>query len=195
MKLYSYTMPKVCDFVPNPYFDYCTLATGRPIVRKCAQRGDWIAVYGSSDNILEEKMVALMQVSEVLTYDAYWTDVRFQEKRPVFDKDLTHTFGDNVYHRVNMQWVQEKSRHSTEDEKQNQLRMKRDVGTNRVLVAEEFFYFGADAIAIPKEYEKMVVPNNTYAVYTDTEQIYALVKYIKNRYETGIHGRPYCGTD
>ena len=35
--------PRDYGFAPNPYFGYCTLATCKPVIRRCAGVGDWIA--------------------------------------------------------------------------------------------------------------------------------------------------------
>lgn len=182
MKLYSYAMPKSCGLAPNPHFDYCTLAIGKPIIRKCAQQGDWIAVFGSADTALHGKLVILMRVDEILTFDEYWEDERFRDKRPAFDKGTIYTYGDNIYHRVDLQWVQEKSLYSTEDESANQIKTKRDTRTNRVLIASEYYYFGDYAIEVPEELEWFIERGVGHSVYSDERQIEALVKYIKGSY-------------
>lgn len=192
MKLYSYTMPKGSGLAPNPYFGYCTLATGKPIVRKCAQVGDWIAVYGMADTVLHGKLVALMRVDEVMTYDAYWEDERFREKRPAFDGEKMYEQGDNIYHREGLRWVQERSCLTLADGNVDEMTLKRDTQTNRVMIAKEFYYFGNDAIAVPDAFQSLVARTSGNSVYTDQNLITAFVNYINENYDMGILGSPYC---
>ena len=84
MKFYSYVIPRDFGFAPNPYFEYCTLATCKPRIRKGAQIGDWIGAFGSARMTISKKLVVLMQVEEILTFDEYWEDDRFIAKHPVF---------------------------------------------------------------------------------------------------------------
>ena len=144
MKLYSYVIPRDYGFAPNPYFGYCTLATCKPGIRKSAQVGDWIAAYGSARSSIAQKLVMLMKVGETLSFDEYWTDARFMSKHPVFNKGKIHMYGDNIYHHVGDRWMQDPSHHSYMDGSINYMNLDRDTKANRVLIATEFFYFGAN---------------------------------------------------
>ena len=107
MKMYTYVIPRDYGFAPNPYLGYCTLATCKPRIRKGAQIGDWIAAYGAADSGIRGKLVVLMKVEETLTFDEYWEDVRFLKKRPTFNRGMYRAYGDNIYHHVDGEWVQE----------------------------------------------------------------------------------------
>lgn len=194
MRLYSYMIPRDSGIAPNPYFNYCTLATSKPIIRKCAQRGDWVAAFGSVDTALHGKLVMLMRVEEILTFDEYWEDKRFQSKRPVFDKEIMYTYGDNIYHHEGLTWLQERSSQSMEDGSTNYVNLKRDTQTNRVLIATEFYYFGNKAINLPDEFGGLIAYSSGNGVYADKNAIEAFVKYISENYDVGMHGSPHCGT-
>lgn len=84
MKYYNYVIKRDFGFAPNPYYEYCTLATCKPMIRKSAQVGDWIAAFGASGSVVSKKLVVLMQVAEVQSFDEYWEDARFFKKTSLF---------------------------------------------------------------------------------------------------------------
>ncbi len=190
MKLYSYVIPRDYGFAPNPFQGYCTLATCKPVIRRVAQIKDWIAAFGPRHHFTEGRLVSLMQVSETLTFDEYWNDSRFKSRRPVFNKSTTHKYGDNIYHHVNGEWVQEPSHHSFRDG-MNSINMNRDTQTDRVLIAEEFYYFGEDAILLPTEYQPLVWHGRNHGVNYDSALIESFVSYMRVQYSSGIHGLPF----
>ncbi|MDD6157360.1 MAG: hypothetical protein PUB52_10140 [Lachnospiraceae bacterium] len=191
MKLYSYVIPRDYGFAPNPYFRYCTLATCKPVIRRCAQVGDWVAAFGAAGTIVHEKLVVLMRVEETLTFDQYWDDSRFISKRPVFSKGVIHMYGDNIYHHDGMNWVQELSHHSMADGSTNYINLNRDTGTDRVLVATEFFYFGNNAISIPKKFDSLIAHGIGHRVSRDTDVINNFISYMQDNYKKGVQGTPY----
>ncbi|MGI6406025.1 MAG: hypothetical protein ACOX2E_06115 [Syntrophaceticus sp.] len=58
---------------------YCTLATCKPNIRNSAAVGDWILGIGSAakGSMMKGRLIYAMQVQEILTYDRYWSDLRF----------------------------------------------------------------------------------------------------------------------
>lgn len=191
MRFYSYVIKRDYGFAPNPYFDYCTLATCKPRIRQNAQIGDWIAAFGSSGMTIRGKLVLLMCVGEVLTFDEYWDDYRFISKRPVFNKGIVHMYGDNIYHHVGNTWMQEPSHHSKEDGGINYLNLNRDTQTNRVLIAPEFYYFGNNAINIPIAFHSLIMKGRNHKVCKDQQLIGAFIDYVRQNYNRGINGIPY----
>lgn len=191
MKLYSYVIPRDYGFAPNPYFNYCTLATCKPIIRRCAQVGDWIAAFGAASTLIHEKLVVLMRVGETLTFDQYWNDSRFISKHPSFNKGVIHMYGDNIYHHEGENWVQERSHHSMEDGSINYINLNRDTGTDRVLIATEYYYFGNNAITIPQEFNMLIAHGIGHRVSTDTDVIGNFISYMMDNYEMKVQGTPY----
>lgn len=150
MNLYSYIVARDYGFAPNPFFGFCTLATCKPQIRKHANVGDWVVGTGSSKYNLGGHLIYAMQVSEILSYDAYWEDPRFLRKRPNVSGSLKLMYGDNIYHRNGETWLQEDSHHSFENGEINKSNLEHDTDTDRVLVATKFVYFGKEAPRIPK---------------------------------------------
>lgn len=191
MKFYSYVIPRDFGFAPNPYFNYCTLATCKPRIRKSAQVGDWIGAFGAAGTEVYEKLVVLMRVEEVLTFDEYWKDYRFFSKRPVFNRGMMHMYGDNIYHHVEGNWVQEPSHHSFADGSINYANLNRDTQTDRVLIATEFYYFGNNAIDIPQKFNELVAHGIGHRVNEDEIMINEFICYMRTSYNMGMQGIPY----
>lgn len=191
MKFYSYVIPRDYGFAPNPYFNYCTLATCKPRIRKTAQIGDWIGAFGSARMTICGKLVFLMRVEEILTFDEYWSDWRFRSKHPVFTRSIMYMYGDNIYHHLGNRWMQEPSHHSNMDGSINYVNLNNDTQTDRVLIATEFYYFGENAIIVPEEFNSLIWNRRNHKVCDDEMLISIFVDFIRQNYSVGIHGIPY----
>lgn len=152
MRLFSYVVARDYGFAPNPFCGVCTLATCKPRIREHAHVGDWIAGIASAGDNRTPSLVYVMRVDEVLTYDAYWADPRFQGKKPSRTSGVKHLFGDNIYHHNGSgKWVQVDSHHSLEDGSPNQCNIDNDTQSEGVLVGRRFAYWGSSAIPIPEQ--------------------------------------------
>lgn len=155
MRLHSYRVARDFGFALNPFHNFCTLATCKPVIRRTAQIDDWIVGTGSRQNSRENHIVYAMRVTEILTFDKYRSDPRFHCKKPVLTGSLKYAYGDNIYHRDvhTNSWIQEDSHHSHADGTPNQKNIHRDTSsTDRVLVSTEFYYWGGDGPQIPIEF-------------------------------------------
>lgn len=191
MKYYSYVIPRDFGFAPNPYFGFCTLAACKPRIRKSAQVGDWVAAYGAAGTKYRGKMVVLMKVGEIMTFDEYWEDNRFQSKKPKFNRGMMHMYGDNIYHHVDGKWTQEQSHHSNMNGSINYVNLNRDTKTDKVLIATEYYYFGNNAIIIPEKYEELIGHGRNHKVCGNEVVINSFINSIQANYDTGVHGIPY----
>lgn len=191
MKMFSYVIPRDYGFAPNPYYGYCTLATCKPRIRKSAEIGDWICAFGSSKSSTKRRLVFVMKVGEIHTFDEYWQDKRFLRKRPVFNRAMYCAYGDNIYHHEDGEWIQETSHHSNLDGTINYNNLEHDTQTDRVLVSTEFLYFGNNAIEIPNEFEGLIAIGRNHRIERDENLIRSFIMWLKENYSYGIHGTPY----
>lgn len=145
--LYIYVVARDFGFAPNPFYGLCTLATCVPRIRASAQIGDWIMGVGGSRLRATGKCIYLMKVSEILTFNDYWSDPRFSLKKPMRNGSLVMMVGDNVYHQDagNDQWIQSDSHHSNHDGTTNHKNLETDTSSENVLVSDHFYYFGKSA--------------------------------------------------
>lgn len=153
MRVYSYIVRYDFGFAPNPFHGWCTLATCKQDMRPHVTIGDWVVGTGSKGHDLAGHLIYAMQVQEILTYDAYWNDPRFQVKKPNPRGSLKQRYGDNIYHKdAKGNWIQENSRHSLEGGLPNPEHVERDTKADAVLASQRFFYYGRRAPTIPKTF-------------------------------------------
>ena len=133
-------------FAPNPYHDFCTLAVCKPKIRKTASLGDWVIGTGSKMRGLHNRLIYAMRLTEEMTFNAYWMDPRFRRKKPDIHGNRVQVCGDNIYFRKkDGNWHQECSFH-------DRYQICRDTGTDRVLVSDDYIYWGGDGPEIPERF-------------------------------------------
>lgn len=152
MKIYSYVVARDFGFAPNPYYGYCTLATCKPVIRRLANVGDWIVGTGAAKYALTGRLVYIMRVTETLSFNQYWLDPRFREKRPNLRGSFKQNFGDNIYHRNGRAWIQENSHHSLETGARNIANIENDTQADRVLISDCFTYWGGNGLKVPASF-------------------------------------------
>ena len=153
MRLFSYVVARDYGFAPNPFYGVCTLATCKPRIRKVADIGDWVVGTGSKTRGRGGHLVYVMRVSEAMSFNAYWNAPRFRQKRPNLRGSLKQGYGDNIYFKDdNGQWHQHDSHHSCEDGTPDLHNIKRDTQSDRVLIGEEYAYWGVGGPEIPGKF-------------------------------------------
>jgi Nucleotide modification associated domain 2 len=153
-KIYSYVVARDYGFAPNPFHGVCTLATCKPRIRKAAKIGDWVVGTGSAGRKRAGFLVFAMKVEETLTFDQFWADERFFQKRPNLRSSKKQAFGDNIYHRrgEGYDWRQLNSHHTLPDGRTNFFNLKTDTSVNRVLLSKFFTYWGGSGPAVPAQF-------------------------------------------
>ncbi len=156
MRVHSYVVARDYGFAPNPFYGFCTLATCKPRIRKSAVIGDWVIGTGSKTRGREGYIVFAMLVTEVMEFDDYWKDPRFRYKRPNLHGSKKQGFGDNIYHRNKKtgHWQQEDSHHSFSDGNPNQRNIVNDTQTDRMLISDDYMYWGGSGPSIPQRFRK-----------------------------------------
>jgi hypothetical protein len=193
MKILSYIVLYDVGFAPNPFHGYCTLGTCHSDVRRAARVGDWIVGTGSKQKDLEGHLVYAMKVAEIHSFDEYWADPRFKPKRPDLRGSTMVRFGDNIYHSdVDGEWIQENSRHSKTDGTPEPRHIQKDTRSDRVLVANEFVYFGGQGPLIPIQFRSgfdLVHVRQGFRSNFPPEKVDTVVEWIQSL-DAGQQGRP-----
>jgi len=155
----AYKMTHATGFAPNYNGGMLSLATCKAGIREKAKVGEWVAGFTSKtlneDEVGKERLVYLMQVSEILTFEEYWD--KYPEKRP--DRN---PLGDNIYlteaqaekckcekkETSHPKYVHARPlcKHTTDDE------ISTDLKSEKVLISRNFRYFGAkNPLEIPED--------------------------------------------
>lgn len=195
MKVYSYVVARDYGFAPNPFFGICSLATCKPLIRKHAKVGDWIIGTGSKGYGLEGKLAYAMKTSETLTFDEYWNDPRFSQKKPNLKGSFKQAYGDNIYHRNEKtgKWLQENSHHSHSDGLSNAANIRHDTQAPRVLLATEYAYWGGSGPPIPAQFRQRranVCCHRGHKCNFPNDFVVSLVKWIESLGLSGFISPP-----
>nr|VFK78319.1 MAG: hypothetical protein BECKSD772D_GA0070982_101152 [Candidatus Kentron sp. SD] len=202
MKLFSYVVARDYGFAPNPFFGVCTLATCKPRIRKAATIGDWVIGTGSKKNDRQGVLVYAMGVSEVMMFNEYWSDERFLRKIPNLRGSKKQAFGDNIYYRnSDGQWHQAESHHSYPG-RSNPHNIRNDTRTDRLLIGEEFAYWGGSGPEIPqkfRDYNGIDIckkgPGHKSEIFPN-ELVAEFVEWFRSLEQAGYQGKPldWAGT-
>jgi hypothetical protein len=187
VKLYSYVVDHDNGYAPNPYFEACTLCRckfkcqknkGRKNIVELAKEGDWVIGTGGKGkrSAGHGKLIYAMRVGEKLTRWEYFTDSRFEKKKPVKNGTYEQKRGDNEEPWDNF-------------EKHEQS----------VLISQHFYYFGANAIDIPKRFRlekpkgfRLEKKGPGFRSHFEPADILRFLEWLKRECKPGKHGKP-CG--
>lgn len=198
-RLHSYVVRYDSGFAPNPFYGYCTLATCKPTIRKSAQIDDWIVGTGSADKkaCRGNRLVHAMRVTDTTDFRTYWSDPRFLKKRPQRRGSRKQSCGDNIYHRTpdDTAWRQLDSFHSDANGNLRPDHVLRDTGTDRILISDDFYYFGGEGPQVPPVFRDETRYDLCRKVRNrkrqeDSEWIDEFVAWLRTCGVPGYHGRP-----
>jgi hypothetical protein len=148
MRIFRYVMPRDFGFAPNPFFGFGTLACCKPEIRRSAEVNDLIVGINGRPPTKAPKqhldrIVYMMRVTETLTFNDYWDDPRFQQKKPILHASRMYAFGDNIYRKNDDGlWFQADSHHSLPNSAPNDFNIRTDTSADRVLISNDFAYWG-----------------------------------------------------
>lgn len=195
-RLFCYKQTHDTGFAPNPFHGRCTLTTCKAGMRRSKRVGDWVAGFTSErvtkgrDAIGQERLIYLMRVAEVLPMECYFTDPRFAVKKSSHPDNAAapciSSIGDNIYELRDEAWIQHPNRSHDEGDKAT------DLSGKNALIAEEFYYFGVEALVIPGEIRPSIpVYQANHGWRTkDLSIVQAFLDYVRTR-GRGIHARPH----
>ncbi len=197
--LFSYVVRFDSAFAPNPFHGYCTLATCKPGIRAHASLGDWVVGTASSGAPVrrEGHLVYAMRVTEILTTTQYWCDSRFEGKKPNMYHNWVTASGDNIYEPIGHgEWRQLDSYHTEQDGRPNAHHIKRDTGVERILVSEDYVYYGGEGPKLPKRFlpggsMDLHRARRNYQRVRDEEVIASFEAWLGVRRGQGYQGKPW----
>lgn len=150
-KAYFYVVDRDLGFAPNPFHGICTLATCKPKIRNVAVEDDWVVGMGGRRLKATGKCIFAMRVTSKTSYNEYWENPDYRNKKPVRNGSKMLQLGDNVYYKDTQTglWHQAHSHHSLADGGINEYNLNRDTTSQYVLLSHHFYYFGKGAVLIP----------------------------------------------
>lgn len=198
-RIHSYVVRFDSGFAPNPFYGYCTLATCKPDIRRGAKVGDWVVGSASDDLSIRRggHLVYAMRVTETMTLDGYATDARFEAKKPFRRGSWKQSCGDNIYFRKTPEgdWCQRDSFHSLADGQLHPPHVALDTRIDRVLISNDFIYFGGLGPAFPehlrdRDKRPLCKSGRGRSCFSDRQLIEALEHWVRGFRMSGYQGRP-----
>ncbi len=198
VRLHSYVIARDYGFAPNPFFGVCTLATCKPRIRKVATIGDWILGTGSKTGKRHNHAVYAMRVTAAMSFEQYWADPFFTRKKVNLRGSKKQAFGDNIYSRdpATGLWCQANSHHSLHDGSPNPLNVKADTGTNRVLISDDFVYWGGSGPELPLQLlrhgrtHENICAGRGHKNDFSSEMVNDFIAWVRSTGEKGYCGEP-----
>jgi hypothetical protein len=191
MKYISYVVDRDYGFAPNPFYGKCTLACCKQQIIEYAYEGDWIFGTGSKKLDCHHRLIYAMQITNKITFNEYWKNPKYKNKKPIMNGSLMQMYGDNIYYRDQTgNWFQENSHHSLDDGKTNLHNLNRDTKSEFVLISENFYYFGKKNIDIPAEIIPDICNYGVGRKYIKNKNSIDILFDILNKYPKGYIGDP-----
>lgn len=149
--VHTYAVSYDLGFAPNPFGGLCSLACCKPEIRRTAKLGDWIVGLTGTKLPPPLRLVFAMLVTRISNFDEYWSAVEFAGRKAKRNGSQAAQVGDNIYHREGpgAPWIQENSVHSLPGGAQCDLNTAHDTRVNRILLSDQFIYFGEEARVVP----------------------------------------------
>lgn len=161
--------------------------------------GDWIVGTGSAakGNDRGTSLVHAMKVTETTDFRSYWGDPRFLRKRPFRQGSRKQSCGDNIYYRStdDSSWLQLDSFHTHPDGSIKQDHVARDTGTDRILISDDYYYFGGEGPVIPAHFRDesrydLCRKVRNRKLLRDDNWIAEFVAWLRTFGDPGFYGRP-----
>lgn len=162
----TYRLDHDLGFAPNPFFGWCTLACCMPSIRQSAKEGDIIiGMAGKSGGLknIYPRLIFWMRVAEAKSFDDYWADPRFENKRPQIPGPKKRAVGDRTYrHEAGQEgWVFDRSMHFSPGAGQvDGGHVATDTRVDRLLIGKDFTYWGAGGPVVPDHLIKLFTNRN-----------------------------------
>lgn len=184
MNIYRYIVQWDGGSAPRPFGDVCSLAICKPAIRRTASEGDWIIGLRSCRN---DQVVYVMQVNEILPFDEYWSDPRFEGRRP-----SASPVPDNIY-RPNYSGMLAQVKNVVHDEGN----IDNDLSGRRVLLGRRFWYFGTSSPDLPENLKHLKPYPRGHSVHVNRRHGNIDIRELESWLESipcGIHGVPIDAT-
>jgi hypothetical protein len=149
LKVWTYVITVDAGAAPNFEHGLTTLTVCKPRIRKAAERGDLVLAFNSSklnpDEPHSVRWAGL--VTEVVSLEDYWTDKRFEGKKPGKSPKP-----DNIYRPTGTGELKQVSNttHGPQD-------FARDVNGENALVLSPTWYFGPEVAVLPASFNLRMI--------------------------------------
>jgi hypothetical protein len=139
-----------------------------------------------------------MRVTDAKPFREYDADPRFANKKPYRYGSRKQSCGDNIYFRnaTDDGWCQRDSFHTRPNGAKNLQHVARDTSVDRVLIGDEFIYFGGEGPKIPAHLKDgdgrpLCKAGIGRSVFSDPQLIADFHKWLLGLGASGYQGAPF----
>jgi hypothetical protein len=193
-RLFSYVVRWDDGAAPNPFWDVCSLVICKPVVRRTAAKEDWILGTGGKNSDCGDttgRVIYAMRITEdVMTLAQYDEHCRrhLPLKLPKWKStDLREKYGDCIYDFSTSPPTLRPSCH-------NAGNVEKDLAGRCALLSSEFYYFGKNAVPLPKSLLPVVKDGQGHKVKLNEPYKEEFVRWIRTQ-PRGLNGDPQMWGD
>ncbi|MEH2091755.1 hypothetical protein [Nostoc sp.] len=180
MRLFSYCLRYDDGAAPNPFWELCTLAICKPVIRRAANIGDWVVGLGSTQSPIgniTDCIVYAMQVTDKMTLRKYdeFCRIHSPHKIPKWNSEkFEYRVGDCIYdYSQGEQPVLRPSVHDISNQ-------ETDLGGINVLMSRHFYYFGDKPVHLPDRLTPLVHKNQGHKSTANQPYVIEFITWIDN---------------
>jgi len=168
---------------PNPFGRWCTIAVCTP--NHCnakLDKGDWILGHSGISNGYQ--LIYAMEITEeIMNFNDYYNDNRFQYKKPVLGGKWWQITGDNIYYQ------DKNGRYTFDINAFHEDKFEKDTKYPKVFISNNFYYFGENSIEkFPKNFPHLIHKGRKFTYLEDEESIERFISWLKKNYTKGRNG-------
>ena len=188
-RLFTYVIKTDAGFAPNPFHGVCTLNCCKPVIRRVAQVGDWVAANTSADFpagpgllVYAMRVTGKMPMSE---YDA-WTQRELPEKLPFArSRDYSRRAGDSMYDFSHNPPTRRRDGFHAPEE------MERDLDGDYTLLSEHFYYFERFPVELPEHHRPVIHERRAHKSDRNDPYVESFMEWITSEFEPNrLYGMP-----
>ena len=178
--LYTYRIPYDTGAAPNPFWGICTLTICKPVIRRVAQKGDWVVGTGSKSlplGDISKHVVYAMKVTGKLTLEEYdrFCKEEYPNKIPDWNnEDYRRRMGDCIYN------FSDGALTEIRPGVHNEENVERDLGGKYALISDYFSYFGDHPIKLPKKLQKIIPKGRGHQSKSNAPYVGKFISWIES---------------
>jgi hypothetical protein len=187
-RLFTYVIRDDGGFAPNPFHSVCTLNCCKPVIRRVAQEGDWVAAntaanFPAGGGLL----VYAMQVTRKMLmseYDAFTRHEMPEKIPPPEGGDYRRRAGDSIYDFSGDAPIQRPGFHGPGN-------VASDLSGVYTLLSDHFYYFGGLPVELPRHLQPVIHRGRAHSSNTNDSYVEPFVAWITSEFESNkLYGPP-----
>jgi len=193
--IYSYVLSHDNGSAPNPFWGLCTLTICKPVIRRKAQKNDWVIGTGSKNSLLKNgkrsdfsnRLVYAMKISKVLSLPDYdeFCQKNLKKKTPQWSaNDWRLRLGDCIYD------FSQENKPGMRKGVHNELNRQKDLSGLNALLSNHFYYFGEQPVMIPPKLREIIKVSQGHKIIQQPKLVEQFEQWIRGFALNKLYANP-----